>query len=42
MAEIDEKYLKHENYVNRELSWLNSISGSWARQEIRPFRCLSG
>ena len=22
MAEIDEKYLKSENYVNRELSWL--------------------
>ena len=22
MAEIDEKYLKPENYVNRELSWL--------------------
>ena len=22
MAEIDEKYLKPENYVNREMSWL--------------------
>ena len=23
MPEIDEKYLKPENYVNREMSWLD-------------------
>ena len=35
MTELDEKYLKSENYVNREMSWLEfdfRYSGRGQRQ----------
>ncbi len=41
MPEIDEKYLKSENYVNREMSWLEFDFRILGRPGTRQFRCLS-
>ena len=45
MAEIDEKYLKPENYVNREMSWLEfdfRILGEARDKSIPLFERLIG